>query len=352
MDIRNNASIFIAKDCARTATVQITDPATTATYYGPGEIVITNTAGTALTTATALKSVPEIMIHGRSASGKQGNVVTIKGSEIVKYSYRRYVAPQPQAVYVDITEFNLTDFTYSLHFTSDQDWCVTPHTKSVSVPVGKTAKTKLQLATAFVDKINNLFGADNQDFTTFRFVASLVATDKIKILAVEDDMPDGLNLKYRPQRFTVQANGYEATITDNKTAALTSPEAINRATKGVGTYFEVAEAEKTGRGFAQGRYGFVLSNTHLRMPDYDVEVLGMYEANGTTLKRYDEIVITWVKDVKDIGGNHPHGGAVILYLPVEDNDTNQVGVATTGIVPVLNKYIVTEYGVGSAFTIS
>ena len=82
------------------------------------------------------------------------------------------------------------------------------------------------------------------------------------------------------------------------------------------------------------------------------------------VKEVVEVKEEMIEVVQNIRGkmnvNHVQGvakvdheeGVVTLYLPVEDNATSQVGVATTGIIAVLEKYLVTEYGVGTAFTIT
>ena len=351
MDIRNNAAIVIAKNCGRTANVQVKDKATTATFYGPGEVVITNEAGTVLTASTALKSVSAIVIKARRADGLGYQDVTIKGKDIKGYTGRQFLAPQSQVVVIDITEYNKTNFLYTLNFTDDQDFNMQPHRTQVSVEVGGTALTKAQLAAAFVAKINQRFGTGNYHNATFSLFAEVADTDKIKITALDGPF-DGLNFSLFYQRFTVRAFDFAATIKDNKTAAITGSVTANRATKGFGHYEEVMQLEKTGRGFSQEDYGRISGMGYDRRPVYDTEVLGKYEADGTTVKRYASVTINWESESGGIVGNHTHAGAIHLFLPVEDAATSQVGVATTGILAVLNKYIVTEYGVGTAFTIS
>ena len=146
MDINYAASLFIAKVCARAAT--------DASTLGPGELAITDSYGTVLTDSTALKSVPYIQIHARSFNGVGGINILLKGTDIKGYTHRKYVAPVPQATLVNITEFNKTNFTYSLYITTDRELCRSLNRKTVSVTVGATAKTKVQLVDAFVEKIN------------------------------------------------------------------------------------------------------------------------------------------------------------------------------------------------------
>jgi hypothetical protein len=347
MDVRNVSAILIAKNCTRTADVQILNSAT-AKYYGAGELVITDGAGTPLTTATALKAVPEIRLYARRADGVGGNYVAVQGKDIVSYTHKKYVAPQSQAVYVDITEATKTNFVYALHFTSDKDFAEVPHRDSVHVEVGATALTKVQLVDAFVAKINLRFNTQNIDESTFRLIAAKVSTDKLLITAVDGPW-DGLTERVGYQRFTVQAYDFGATIKDNKTAIITetTPD-IPRATKGFGDYFEVMELEKTGRGFAQSRFGSIMNPWADIRNVYDTEIYGRFEADGTTTRRYDLVTIRYNRANRSITGDHTHEGAITLFLPVEDNDTSQVNAAD-GIVPILNNYIVTEWGVGTEF---
>lgn len=362
MDIRNNAEIFIAKNVARTATVQILDK-DAASFWVPGEIVITNTRGVALDTTTAVKAVKTICIHAKNASGNSGQNVYLKGADIVGYTHRLFKAPQPQVAVIDITDFARTDFTYQLEFT-DELTCGRPQRRTISVTVGSTAETKLSLATKFVDKINEYFINQNKDRTVLSLSAAIVDTDKIAVTAENRDA-DGLNFEVETQQFIVDYYGYDktaissnpesfgATVEDNRSSAIVSP-AYPVMERGVGTFELVSQNEKQARGFAQSAYNELSSSSYIVSNDYDTAVLGKFEANGTTLRRFDEITIKYKRPTSNVSGAHAQEGVIQLYLPVEDNATSQVnGVGvTTSILGVLNKYIVTEYGVGSAITLS
>ena len=356
MDIRNQSEILIPKNCTRTANAQITDKSTTATYYGPGELVITDTKGTVLNNTTALKSVSEIMFHIRNASGESGQHISLRGDEITSYTSRLFKLAQPQVTVVDITQFSLTNFTYRLQLTSDKVPCYgqQPYRTSVHITVGETAyASKAALATAFAAKINEFYNTGNTDRSTFKLSAAVEQTDKLVITSIDQDS-DGLLFQVDPQLFSVSADGFEATIVDNKTGAISYSSVTKDAwERGRGTYELVQEIEKTGRGFVQNRYGRVLQPYYPLALDYDTSVLGKFEADGTTVKRYDEVTIGWQRTRRTVGGDHTHQGVITIFLPVEDNTTSQVnGTDTSSILKVLNKYIVTEYGIGTAITLS
>lgn len=355
-DIRNHSALIVAKNCDRTANVQISDPDTPATYIGTGETVITDTAGTVLNTTTAVKAISEIQFHTRSENGNFRPTLSVKGEDIVGYTHQQFLAPQGQVTVVDFTEFGLTNHTYILKFTSYKDFSPQPFRQTIEVEVGGTALTKAQLAQAFADKINLFFNEQNIDYSSFRLTAAVQGTssDQLVISTFIGREPDGLNYHVNYQRFYTQAIGYEATIVDNLTAAInTNGVTVNQAQVGKGDYWHVRECEKTERGFTESLAGRVAYNTYAVNIPYETELLSKYEADGTTLKRYDMINIHWRRGKKSFSGDHTHQGVIKLFLPVEDNGTNQVdGANTSSIVKVLNKYIVTEYGVGTAFTVS
>lgn len=354
MDIRNSNAIVIAKNCTRTASVQVTDPETVATYYGLGEVVVTDTAGTPLTTTTAVKAIPEIAIHARNQAGEEKAPVVIKGADIVGYTYENYVLPQEQVIVVDFTEFALTNHSYILKFTSYKDFRPQPQRQTVVVEVGDTALTKVQLATKFVDQINLFFDSQNIDRSSFKMSAVLADTDKVQItLNSEVNLDDGLNYCPDYQRISASVIGSEAVIVDNLTEAISyGAISADQATVGRGDFYEVRSIEKTERGFREGEYGRVAKNSYAFSLNYDTEIDGEFEADGTTVKRYDCVNIHWIRSKKSFSGDHSHRGVTKLFLPVEDNATSQVGVAATGIIAVLNKYIVTEWGVGEAVVLS
>ena len=69
MDVKNVKQVFIAANCARTASVQIYDNANATTYLGNGEVVIVDPQGNVLSNTTALKAVEYIQIVQRARTG-------------------------------------------------------------------------------------------------------------------------------------------------------------------------------------------------------------------------------------------------------------------------------------------
>lgn len=346
-----NRRDFIPDSCARTASAQIKDKATTATYYGKGELVITDDNGVVLTNATALKSVPAINIHMRGIEGKAFSNVRIAGKDITGYTLTPYVAPQELVHTVDFG-MTTTDVgaMYQVKLTDDE--CSGMYgqifSDQVSV-VTPTAITKSALVDLFVTKINLRFKTLNTKHTTFYLEASNVGG--LLVLTTLHFGFDPVTDKYRPERYSVQVNDSAplATVLSNKLDALVTP-ATPRMTKGTGSFYSVSQIEYEAAGFTNDAYGnvFPLTPPAARI-NYQAQE---FFADGLTANGYDIVTINY----KIEGGDYTqtaHTGAVYLYLPLEGNATSQVdGLDTSSIVKVLNKYIVTEYGVGTAVVVS
>lgn len=356
MNIQNIKHIQIAKNCTRTASVQVTDPTTTATYWGAGEVVVTKLDNTTVLDATtALGSLKGIAIHQRSFDGKDKSTFTIYKDAVKSYKSRLYQAAVEQSIVIDITGFDETNFTYVLTFRNKGQQTTYKSAYSVSVAVGDTAYDKSGLADAFVAALNRAFNDGGGDFTNFNGVATKDAGGNAIVIDFAQSYDVSLNRPLSFQRVTVQTNGFEATILDNLTGAIAYTTNSNNVTRaqanvGVGTYDQVHYAEITGRGFAERQFQFYAGAPYDVAIPYDTDY--KYEADGTTPKRFDVITIGWEKSTSGISGSHSHKGNFDLYLPVEDNATSQVGVATTGIVAILNKWFVTELGVGTAVTVT
>lgn len=98
MDISNFKEIIVAKDCARTANVQVWDPNAATTYLGNGEVVITDAQGNILDN-TVTKAVDRIFIKSRSAVG-DGTLssVELRGQDITGFYCENYAAASEQKV--------------------------------------------------------------------------------------------------------------------------------------------------------------------------------------------------------------------------------------------------------------
>lgn len=354
MDTKGISTIFIPGNVARTASVQVTDPTTTATYLKGGEMVITDEAGTVLTSATALKAVDRIQLKNRSLDGKFSRNLTIKGSDITSYRGVKYLAPQElvHVITLDDSVEALTNHSFNLMIESNQDFCGTYSFKKTVGFAITTATTKDAIVDGLVAAVNTQFGVGVRSKTTFAIVASKVANGgdpQLVLTSFDRNPPRDLNTIYRPQRYSVANTSFTATVEDNKTADLVYNAAGTtalRMTKGKGSYWEVGTMERTGRGESEVQYNRTFNNTHIVTQSYDAEE---FQSDGVTANEYDGIVINYVSRNEDLLSQTQHG-CVKIMLPVEDNATSQVnGVATSSIVKVLNKYIVTEYGIGTAF---
>jgi hypothetical protein len=349
MDIQGNTKVFFPDSCARTANVQVTDAATSATFIGPGELVVTNAAGTVLTTATALASVPVIRLVHRAKNGTMRPFAEIRKQDVTGYFGKNYVAAAPlvHVVTLDAGVASLTDHTFTLSFSNAGYTNCDLFTRSVSYTV-TTAETVTQIATGLAAAINSYFDTRNTDGTTFSATAAVV-NDKVVITAGEFLDPLTLNNVYEPTRFTVVATSFKATITDNKTGTVSDgTTTYDQMTRGAGTNFEAIQVERRGLGFSSSGYTQVAFAPYELTKSYDAK---QFESDGSTSARYDVLVINWEHSHNSLT-NYTKRGNIRIFLPVEDNATSQVGVATVGIVPVLNKYFVTELGIGTAFTVT
>ena len=100
IDVKNIKEVFVLKDCARTASVQIWDPNNATTYLGNGECVITDPQGNVLTSTTAVKAIDRIMLHFRSHVGDDTmRSVEIPGSAITGFVCENYAAASEQVSY-------------------------------------------------------------------------------------------------------------------------------------------------------------------------------------------------------------------------------------------------------------
>ena len=337
----HNGNFLVVDSCGRTASVQITDPATTATYIGEGELVITDDKGVVLTTSTALKTVPAINVCIRNKNGEIGPKIRIPGKDLVAYRGRQYKAPVLFTLFAEVTDFNKTNHTYTFHIWEEGNFNVN-HTP-VSITTGATAYTKTQFIDAFVAAINLQFKTSNRDLSIPYIEASNVANTHIKLVGLDDTEYDALTKPRSVNRFSVQAVDGFATITNNHLAALTVPESVDKCTVGFGDWRDIEALEIHGKARDSFKY------KELRPTGFPVK----HEYNVVAGETYATITIEWKSKMENNGVIFNQANqSLAIALPRTDHATSQVGAATTGIVPVLEKYIVTEHGIGTAFTIS
>ena len=365
MDTRNIAEVFVPKNCTRTSgsdtidTVAVTgvqiwakteDDGTAAeTYFGPGELVVTDVAGKVLTTATALKSVNEIQFHFRSFDGKHKYASKpLRGKDITGYTIVPYKPAQECIVEIKtITAVNDTVYTIRIELepSTDRLHLAHPITEVIQFRSALTGATANQIATGLVAEINKYFNSNVGEIIKLKAYVN-TATTGLVIEALPNEW-DIEKAKYSKTFFKTAINFTATTVSNlNAVAAVTiNALPVNPATKGIGTYEQVAEMEW----FAQGYKGYnrdMLAHSRYRttVPLSAQE----FKADGVTPMGYDMLNINWEYTNNHTLTGTDQRGTIILALPIENNATSQVGVATVGVVPILDKYIVTEYGVSSA----
>lgn len=363
MDVRDKSGVFVAGNCARTAgaaetidgisttgvqvQVPIIDAGTAAgTYYGPSELVVTDESGRVLASGT-VAGEPAIKFTQRSLDGNHHfSSEVISGSSIKGYKFTPYKATSQQTTIVHTIDASLDDTTYMLKIRrmgSDNNKYKDPTVHTVKFKTAATGSTAAQIAAGLVADINaNL---NNDVIMPMSAVVGGAASDAVIITALPLDWELG-KFKYSRLKFWVELVNFDATIVNNMFDDLTyNAITYNQATLGAGNYEQVIEQEF----FAKAYTG---ANRDLLSPFYRRTVVPMdaekFENDGTTLNRYDTVVINWVNSQGDWSMNVKQQGSVVLFLPLDNNTTNQ----QANIIATLNAYIVTDLGVGSAITLS
>ncbi|MCK9429256.1 MAG: hypothetical protein M0R17_04580 [Candidatus Omnitrophica bacterium] len=357
MDVRDINLVFVAKNCARTngsdtidgdsvTGVQISAPleddgSAAETYIGAGEIVITDSAGVNQATSIT-KTVPAIKFVQRSANGLNfRSSQLLKGSTIKSYSFIPYAAKSEQRTIIHTIDATLTDHVYMIKIRrigSEIKELKEPTVKTAYFKSASTGSTAAQIATGLVAYINTNFA--NDLVLPVTAVVGGASSDAVIITAGAFGFEVG-KYKYERLKFVVELVNFDATIVNNMYADLTyNSITYPRATIGAGNYQQVAEAE-----FFSIMYSGV--NRDVMSPAFKRNIVAL-DYNGTTPNTYDTVVIGWENVQGDFSANVVQPGNITLYLPVEDNGTNQ---ALT-LVTTLNSYIATSLGVGSAITLT
>lgn len=357
MDVRDISLVFVAKDCIRTngsdtidgdavTGVQISAPleddgSAAETYIGAGEIVITNEAGVNQAT-TITSTVPNIAFHQRSNDGLHHYASQlIKGRNIKSYTFVPYQATSQQVSVIHTIDDSLTDHTYMIKIRR-----IGSEIKNLKEPTVRTAyfksavagSTAAEIATGLVAYINDNYA--NDLVVPITAVVGGAGSDAVIITASAFPYELG-KFKYERLKFVVELVNFDATIVNNMYANLTyNTITYNRATLGAGNYQQVAEAE-----FYAKPYTGV--NRDTLSPAFRRNIVAL-DYNGVTPNTYDTVVIGWENIQGDFSANVRQEGNIVLYLPVENNGTNQ---ALT-LITTLNSYIATSLGVGGVITLS
>lgn len=414
VDVKNIQQFHVVKNCARTANVQIRDKFNTTTYFGNGECIITDPQGNVLTSTTALKSVPSILVHTRALKGDSVYTTEIKGSAIKDFFCENYVAANEQT---SILGYNGTSGTIVANLAADTLYWVKVISKynpgrrivnTFSYKSGTTTPTVADIALGIAGQINSKGGVKGYD-ETLRIKASvltdgtptaiaatgtvytgsklvklsaatttLVAGDCITIATVpymvaevlsttkiKLNMPyqavsatgvalaeiskaagnwglkiEGMKYEFVPGEWNYRMCKFELAVSEDITSVFTTTQAY----RGVGTYKQVADIEWHTKNFLGNNYKVDPQGLRPIHYHYDAPL----SVNGEA-ETFDLITIRWEDVDSNNFGHNVHEGSLTLAVPV---GAGQADGGTNTIEEVLNKYIVTEYGVGTSIAVS
>jgi hypothetical protein len=366
MDIRDITNVFVAENCARTsslagetingATVPIGSVqvhaklddagAASVSYYGPGELVITDASGLVLDNTVTKAAAPQINFVQRSADGNHHYAqLAVKGSKVTSYEFTPYAAKSEQTTVLQAIDSSLQDHSYMVKIRrlgTDNNKEKRPSVRTAffkSAPGGSTAD---QIIQGLADYINLNFS--NDDFMPVQATADLV-NDALIIQALP--LPWELDrYKYNRLQFVVETN-FTVTMTNNMYADLTEfTITYPKATLGAGSYYQVVEMESQAK-LNTGVNRDKVAPGHVRRADVPLDAK-QFEDDGVTANRYDTVVINWENVQGDFQAGVKQQGSILCFLPLDNNTTNQ----QADIIATLNQYIVTEFGVGAAITLS
>lgn len=301
----NTLKILIGKDLARTANIQITDPATAATYIKDGEILILDQNHAPLTAGDDVTDSPKItIVQGRG--GVNGlkfsneidgrNLISVKG-----LSYRASVEQVTHvgnvgagALAIDVIPFQ--DYKLTITYIHDTDLYAQQSNQRVFYYTTSATDTQLTIATAFANMINA------EDF--YNATATVVnngANYGIELTGQPLEFEVGLQ-KYNKMMFEVQLSGFGVTPVTYTTAA----------DLGSGEGEQVAELEW----FANGFDG-VINRVHFPAPT------GTKDAAIATT--YDIIAIEYydTAEMYAVSGVKPAKSLLYVALPVNASQATQ-----------------------------
>lgn len=371
MDIRDISRIAIAENCARTnlgvaenidgvavTGVQIWAPkndtgANAGSYIGNGEVLITDEQGRSLDASTAVKAIPAIVFHQRSLDGNhhyQSNA--IKGRDIKSYEFTAYAAPVEEVGLVHTIDATLVEYTYvvklrrrvssKMHVTNGQE------VRTITFKTGTTASTAQTIIDGLVTAANLQLNED----ALFPIIATRTSSGATSALTLTGQ-PLNWELgkyEYDQLKFTIESVNFTSTVVTNELALIAvgaDPAGVGyaQATRGAGNYEQVADAEFHAIMFTGANIDKLSPVFQRRLVSYDAQ---KFEDDKTTANRYDTLVINWEHFEGAWSANVSQEGSMIIYLPLDDNTTNQ----QDDILDTLNKYIVTEWGVGTTKVLS
>lgn len=362
MDVRDISQVVVLKNCARTngsdtiggnavTGVQTHSPieddlSAAETYYGPGEVVVTDPYGVTLTAGTATTAVPAIHIRQRSYDGTSHFNSMLTGKDLKSYVFTPYKARSPQVTVLHTIDATLTDHTYMIKIRrlgSDAAKLKDPTVKTAYFKSASGGSTATQIVTGLAAYINTNF--NNDKVMPISAAVGGASNDALILTALPYTWELGKD-NYKRLKFDVTLVNFTGTLVNNMYADLTyNSITYDHATDGAGTYEQVAEMEY----YAKMYTG---ANRDIMSPAFKRHIVAMdaqkYEDDGTTLNRYDTIVLNWERATGDFSNNVRQQGSIVMFFPMDNNGTNQ----QAAVLAVLNAYAVTAHGVGSAITLS
>jgi len=312
----NLTKLLIGKDIARTAGIQITDPATGATYIADGEILILDQNDAPLTPGdTTLESPTIKIVQGRGAGtdGLKPSVV-IDGNNIISVTGTSYRAPVEQVSYVgsdgatgaiDVLPYN--DYKLTINYKQDKEmWSEQLNKRAFYYTTG-ASDTQETIVDAFIALI---------EASEFYEAAVVKTTDGANFGIEFTGQPLDFKLgdrEYNKMLFDIQLSGFGTT--DNTTP---TPRDL-----GQGVYEQIAEHEW----FANGFYG-VINRVHHPAPEGT--------SDAVVGETYDVIAIESFDTSENypVSGTKPSRVMTLLVLP----DT---AAQTADVLAQLNPWIAT-----------
>lgn len=412
----NLFNVLIGTDIARTASVQITDPATTATYIASGEIVVLDKNDNVLTAGSTIADSDKIrFVQGTGTGNPLVYSNWIYASNVTSYTGASYVAAQEQIYYVgyngssgsiDVSTAG-SNYIIRVLFKHDSEMWSEQSSVLYNEYTSDATPTQSEVAAAFVAKYARTYPSTNSDIKvervcdgTFTVLGNsatltvtngsttatlstssghnLVAGDVIRIGGTTSTVPvyivsavsgttvtldsayqgtsgtvananvgemssvTAWGLKFSGKAYTFNSASvgrfkymkvaFDLTIQNWGTTAVTKSQ---EASRGNGTYEEVAELEY----FSQGFEGWLSTrNAVPYTPQPRTGALSTETYNTISIKAYDS------SDFGVISGIKPSPFQVYLFLPPGASQT-------TALRAQLNPWMASCPGAFSAVTI-
>ena len=167
----NSLSVLIGKSVARTASVQITDPSTTATYIASGEILVLDESGNVLTAGQTVSDTKSIkIVQGDGSSNPLVMTSMMKGMNITSVKNASYTAPQEEIQYIGYNGASgsidlLNDNRYIIRIMYKHDVALfSEHAKILHQEyVSDSTATQSEIAAGFAQKYAQSYPATNLD---------------------------------------------------------------------------------------------------------------------------------------------------------------------------------------------